>query len=234
VAIKRKSVSGVLRVAKLKLLIAGGGSTAEILLNDPAIREVIEEVIVVESNSNRRKALEKLGDIYVIEGDAADASIYNAINMREITAVLALTNKDEVNFLVLAIAKMHNVPIRIGVFSDEDIARAVRSLKLGVPIIKPTVTAGVIKQIVSSITSPKKYLELPLAEYKLYAITIGEDDMAVNSKIEELNLEESGAYPLLIFNGKELVPATPETVLHPGYTLFIMARDENFINKIKG
>lgn len=221
-------------LAKLKLLIAGGGSTAEILLRDPSIRELVEEVIVIENDPGRRYVLERLGDVYVIEGDAADTSIYGNINLREITVVIASTSKDEVNFLVLAIAKLHNVPIRIGIFRDENVAGVVSNLKLGIPVVKPAITAGVVKQIVSSITTAKKYVDLPVAEYKLYAVTVKEEDLATNMKIEELNLQEEGAYPIMIFNGKELVPATPDTTLHPGSTLFVMAQNDNFMRKIKG
>lgn len=222
-------------MAKLKLLIAGGGSTVEILLRDPIVKELIEEIIIIESDSERKAVLERLGDVYVIEGDATDTSIYSSINMREITTTIAATSRDEVNFLVLAVAKTYNVPIRIGIFKDEKIGDVVKSLKLGIPVVKPAVTAGVLKQILSSITRAVELSSFPIvADYKLYKVTIKEDDLVEGTRLEELHLEENDAYIIMIFNGKELIPPSPNVQITPGFTLFIMAKNDDFLKTIKG
>lgn len=221
-------------MAKFNILIAGGGDTAELLLRDGVVREIIDQVVVVESSPGRKPALERLGDVLVIEGDAANTSIYEHLNMREIDIVLALTNRDETNFLVLAIATQYNIPIRIGVFKDEKIAEIVNRLKLGIPIVKPAITAGVIKQMMTSLTTPQVVSQVPTGEYKLYFITIREDDLAAYTKLEELRLEEDNSFILMVFNGKELIPPRQDLELIPGYTLFILSQDERFLAKIKG
>ncbi|MEM1832141.1 MAG: hypothetical protein QXJ97_11510 [Desulfurococcaceae archaeon] len=48
--------------------------------------------------------------------------------------------------MILAIAKLHNAPIRIGIFRDKNVARVVSNLKPDTPVVKPVITAGVIKQ----------------------------------------------------------------------------------------
>jgi len=136
------------------LLIASGGDTVEALLRDPSIRDLVEQVIVIESDPRRRVDLERIGDVLVIEGDATDTSIYENLNTAEIDAVLALTSKDEVSSLVLAIASQYKVPIRIGVFREARIAEIARNLRLEIPIVKPTVVAGEIKRVFASLRSP--------------------------------------------------------------------------------
>jgi trk system potassium uptake protein TrkA len=215
-------------------LIAGGGGTVEALLRDPSFRELVDQVVVIESDPKRRVELERLSDVLVIEGDASDASVYDNINMGEIDAVLALTNRDEVNFLVLAIASQYKVPIRIGVFKEQKIAEIVKNLKLGIPIVRPAIISGEIKRILSTLRSPMELCSTPIGEYKIYLVTVHEDDLAAGVKVEELNLEEDDAYILFIHNGGKLIPPGRNVEIQPGYSLFILARDEKFLAKIKG
>ncbi|MEM0099468.1 MAG: NAD-binding protein [Desulfurococcaceae archaeon] len=221
-------------MAKISMLIAGGGDTVETLLKDPVLRDLIDQVVIIENDPDRRLALERLGDVLVIEGNATDTSIYENIDMSEVDVVLALTSKDEVNFLVLAIATQFNVPIRIGVFKDDKVAEIVKNLKLGIPVIKPAITAGVIKQMLTSLVNPRVVAQLSASELRIYAVTIREDDLAAYTKLEELHLEEENAQVLMVYNGKEIVPAQPDMELVPGHILFILAQDEKFLGKIKG
>jgi len=221
-------------LAKLSILIAGGGGTVEALLRDPSFRELVDQVVVIESDPKRRIDLERLSDVLVIEGDASDASVYDNINMGEIDAVLALTNRDEVNFLVLAIASQYKVPIRIGVFKEQKIAEIVKNLKLGIPIVRPAIISGEIKRILSTLRSPMELCSTPIGEYKIYLVTVHEDDLATGVKVEELNLEEDDAYILFIHDGRELILPSRNIEIQPGYSLFILARDEKFLAKIKG
>lgn len=221
-------------MAKFNILIAGGGDTAELLLRDVSIRDLFDQVVIVESSPDRKTELERLGDILVLEGNAADSSIYEHIDMKEIDIVLALTNRDEINFLVLAIATQYNIPIRIGVFKDDKIAEIVTRLRLGIPIVKPAVVSGIIKQMISTLITPQVISPLSLGEFKLYAVTIKDDDLAAYTKIEDLRLEEDNSHVLMVFNGKELEPPRNDLELKPGYTLFVLSQNGRFLSKIKG
>lgn len=219
-------------MAGLKVLIVGGGKITELLLLSPSIKDIFEEIVVIEKDSSRRPILERLGDVLVMEADAVDVSVYNNINMQEINAVLALTDKDEVNLLALSVAKVYEVPIRIGLFRNPEIAKIVSKLELGLPLIKHAIITSVLKHILASITEANLLAEV--AGEKLYAITISEADYGANSKLGNLKLEENNAKPVLIFQDSELKPATEDVVLTPGSTLFVLAPDESFVKKIRG
>ncbi|MEM0198918.1 MAG: NAD-binding protein, partial [Desulfurococcaceae archaeon] len=136
-------------MARLKVLIVGGGRVTELLLSSQFAKEKFEEVIVIEKDSSRRPILERLGDVLVIEADASDASVYNNINMQEVNAVLALTDRDEVNLLALSVAKVYEVPIRIGLFSNFEVARIASKLQLGLPLTKHTIVTSILKYILA-------------------------------------------------------------------------------------
>ncbi|MEM0325508.1 MAG: NAD-binding protein [Desulfurococcaceae archaeon] len=219
-------------MARLKVLIVGGGRVTELLLSSQFAKEKFEEVIVIEKDSSRRPILERLGDVLVIEADASDASVYNNINMQEVNAVLALTDRDEVNLLALSVAKVYEVPIRIGLFSNFEVARIASKLQLGLPLTKHTIVTSILKYILASITEAHLLAETPTE--KLYVVTISESDFSANSKLGDLKLEENGAKPILVFQDSELKPVSEDTILTPGSVLFVLAPDDSFIRKIRG
>ncbi|MCC6034342.1 MAG: NAD-binding protein [Desulfurococcaceae archaeon] len=219
-------------VTKLKLLIVGGGDTAEILLSDPAFREITEEVVVIEKDSRRRSVFEKLGDVFFIEGDVINLPLHEYVNLREINAVFALTGRDEINFLVLAMASIYEVPIRIGIFRSKHVADIVKRLRLGIPLIKPSFLAGSLKQTITSMVSVREIHEVPAG--KIYVVSISETDIAAYSKLGELKLEEDGAYVLAIFSGDNILPPSSDIILEPGYTLLVLAPNIEFAKKIRG
>lgn len=219
-------------MARLKVLIVGGGKITEMLLSSDEIKDIFEEVIIIEKEPSRRPVLEMLGDVMVIGVDAAKASAYSNVNLREVNAVLALTDRDEVNLLALSVAKVNEVPIRIGLFSDPETAKIVAKLELGLPIVKQSVITSMLKHMLTSITEART-TTLTSGE-RLYVVTISETDVAVNLRLGDLKLEEEGARPVLVFQDSELKPATENTILAPGNILFLLAPDESFLRKIRG
>ena len=218
-------------MARPRILIIGGGKVAEHLLTLFNIHEEAEEVIVVDKDPKRRSIFEKIGDVLVLEGDATDIGIYNEINMKDITAILALTNSDEVNLMVLAIAKTFDIPIRIGRFTDSKIAELVSSLGLGIPIVQPVVVANIIAQIISSISSGKVIGSI--GEDKMLMVSISEADPVAGGSIGSIDLGEDGKI-ILLSDGLKLKIPEPSDILKPGNLLFILARNEEVIRKIKG
>jgi trk system potassium uptake protein TrkA len=130
----------------MRILIVGGGDVAEELIKSVDLRR--NEVIVVDSESDRCRELSSKYDINVVNKDATDVSLYTSeVSMTDIDSVISLTDKDETNLFVLSIAKVYNVPIRITRVNDPKVAELVLKLGLGVPIISPSITANMIKTI---------------------------------------------------------------------------------------
>jgi len=219
-------------ITKLRFLIVGGGETSEALLSDPEFKEIAEEIVVIEKDPTKRSVFEKLGDVFFIEGDITTLPIHEYVNLREVNTVLALTGRDEINFLVLAIAHSYEIPIRIGVFRSRHIAEIVKKLQLGIPIVKPSFLGKMIKQITLSMVSAKELCTTPAG--RVYMISISETDIASNSRLGDLKLEEDGAYVLAIISEQDILPPRTDTILEPGHILLILAPNANFIKKIRG
>ncbi|MEL9997402.1 MAG: NAD-binding protein [Sulfolobales archaeon] len=216
----------------MRILIVGGGDVAEELIKSVDLRR--NEVIVVDSESDRCRELSSKYDINVVNKDATDVSLYTSeVSMTDIDSVISLTDKDETNLFVLSIAKVYNVPIRITRVNDPRVAELVLKLGLGVPIISPSITANMIKNYIDSVRSPKLLTEFE--DFKLYLVSISETDKVVNKAIKDIELPPDTRI-LLIFDGSKLYPPKGEEVLVSGYQLIILSKasEDELSSYLKG
>jgi trk system potassium uptake protein TrkA len=216
----------------MRILIVGGGDVAEELIKSVDLRR--NEVIVVDSESDRCRELSSKYDINVVNKNATDVSLYTSeVSMTDIDSVISLTDKDETNLFVLSIAKVYNVPIRITRVNDPRVAELVLKLGLGVPIISPSITANMIKNYIDSVRSPKLLTEFE--DFKLYLVSISETDKVVNKAIKDIELPPDTRI-LLIFDGSKLYPPKGEEVLVSGYQLIILSKasEDELSSYLKG
>ncbi|MET1159840.1 MAG: TrkA family potassium uptake protein [Thermoprotei archaeon] len=222
----------------LKILLVGGGKVAEELLNQ--IDPKKHQVYVVEKDPERRQELMSKFDVYVIGKDATDISLYTSdIKLDQIDMVIALTSNDEVNLLVLAIAKIYEVPYRIARVTNKKIAELIRSLGLGMPISQPSIVASTIKNYIDAMISALELAAIQLGsgnkkeEYKLYVITVTENDIVNGVKIGRLELPEDTNI-ILVFDGEGFKPPDPELELKAGYQLIVLSKLDNIESYFKG
>jgi len=212
----------------MRILIVGGGKTAEEVIKSLDLKK--NTVYVVETRPERREAIMSKYDVVVISKDARDPSLYaNDINMGQIDMVLALTDSDETNILVLAISKIYNVPHRIARVNDRQLAELVRQLGLGIPITQPCMIASLISNYISTISNSVELTSFTVGEstYYIHLVTIAETDYSAGSKVEELErrASENGVFlkVLLIFDNESFrVPKSDEEI-KPGYQLIILS-----------
>lgn len=215
----------------MKILIAGGGDLAENIIR--LMKPEKHEMIVIEKNETRKEELESRYDILVIKREATDVDVYTReVNMDEIDAVLALTKSDEINVLVLAIAKLQGVPIKIGRFTEEKISELVREMQLGIPIIQPKLLASIFAAYMLSARDPLCLGKIN--DLNLYLISIFEGDRAAGVKISELEMSEEVGKIIMILNEVGFKVPGEEEILKPGDIVFVLAPNEGFIKFIKG
>lgn len=211
-------------------MIIGGGSVTEELLKILDLSR--NQVTVVEKDPGKCTSISSKYDVLVINKDATDATLYTTdISIPELDAVIALTDRDEVNVFTLTIAKLYRVPFRLARVKDPKVAELIRELGLGVPIILPSVISDLIKNFLESISTPSLLAEF--GEYKMFRITISETDRVVNKKIEELELPDDVSI-LLVFDGASLKPPEKDLKLLCGYQLIVLAKTSDVVKLFKG
>ncbi len=202
----------------LRILIIGGGSITKELLNRMNLKQ--HEIIIVEKDQNKCSEIGEKYDVLIINKDATDISIYTKdIDMTAVDALLALTDKDEVNVLILTIAKIYNVPFRLARVRSNNMAELITKLDLGFPITIPSIIGDIVKNFLDSLKEAK--LITILGNIKLYWITLTSADKAIGKRIDELELP-TDVKILLMFDGNSIRTPSPEETLNNGYQLLVM------------
>jgi trk system potassium uptake protein TrkA len=214
----------------MKILIVGGGVVTEQLLNSINLKK--NQAVVIEKDPDRCSSLSSKYDVLVINKDATNVSVYSDdISMSEFEALLALTDKDEVNIFTLTVAKLYKVPFRLARVKNPKVAELITRLQLGVPISHSSIIADMVRSYLSALGEAKPVGHFK--EYTIYAITLSETDKVINKKVGEIALPDDVSI-LLMFDGNRFRVPKEDDILLNGYQLLVMAKTSNVNEIFKG
>jgi trk system potassium uptake protein TrkA len=103
-----------------KIIIIGGGNIGFNLAKD--LEEIDSEIsaTIIENNDERANYIaDSLKSTLILKGDGLDQSILDEANVSNADMILALTNDDETNIIIAAIAKKNNCDSLILVNNSE-------------------------------------------------------------------------------------------------------------------
>ena len=214
----------------MKILIIGGGGVTKELLKIINLKK--NQVVIVEKDPNKCADIGSKYDVIVINKDATDISVYTSdISMPDLDAVLALTDKDEVNVFALTIAKLYNIPFRLARVNDPKIAELIIQLGLGIPVSIPAITADLVKGYLESIRDVQIIGEF--GEFKLYRITVTETDKVIGKSVKDIEIPPD-TYILFMFDGTSIKVPNRDAKLLSGNQVIILSKSNNIVKVFKG
>ncbi len=214
----------------MKILIIGGGGVTKELLKIINLKK--NQVVIVEKDPNKCADIGSKYDVIVINKDATDISVYTSdISMPDLDAVLALTDRDEVNVFALTIAKLYNIPFRLARVNDPKIAELIIQLGLGIPVSIPAITADLVKGYLESIRDVQIIGEF--GEFKLYRITVTETDKVVGKSVKDIEIPPD-TYILFMFDGTSIKVPNRDVKLLSGNQVIILSKSNNIVKVFKG
>jgi len=214
----------------MKILIVGGGVVTQQLLNHINLKK--NQAVIIEKDPERCSELSSQYDVLVINKDATDVSVYSEnISMSEFDALLALTDRDEVNVFTLTVAKLYKVPFRLARVKNPSVAELIMKLQLGVPISHSSIIADLVRSYLSALSEAK--LLGKFRDFNIYSITLSETDRTINKRIGELSLPEDMGI-ILLFDGRSFKVPKGDDLLINGYQLIILAKESNPTEFFKG
>ena len=103
-----------------KIIIIGGGNIGFNLAKDIELLHSDISVCVIESDNERAKFVaDQLNNTLVLNGDGLDQNILDEANIKDANMMLALTNDDETNIIISAVARKNNCESLILVNNSE-------------------------------------------------------------------------------------------------------------------
>ena len=103
-----------------KIIIIGGGNIGFNLAKDLELNHSEISVCIIENNVKRAKYIaDQLSNTLILNGDGLDQDILDEANIKDADMMLALTNDDETNIIISAVAKKNNCESLILVNNSE-------------------------------------------------------------------------------------------------------------------
>jgi trk system potassium uptake protein TrkA len=102
----------------MRILILGAGEVGSYLARQ--LSEEGHDVVVVEENRDRVRAIQDGMDALVVQGNAASLVVLEKAGVQRTDLVLAVTSVDEINLMACLCAAQYDVPVKIARVSKPD------------------------------------------------------------------------------------------------------------------
>ena len=208
-----------------KIIIIGGGNIGFNLAKDLEAFHSDISVNIIENNEERAKFIaDQLSNTLVLKGDGLDQNILDEANINDTDLMLALTNDDETNIIISAVARKNNCESLILVNNSEynklkdvlGISKVIDPRKITVSKILKHIHKGSIETVYSIGNNQAEIIHAQaLKSSKL-----------VNKEIKDAGLPEGIKLGLVKKEGKIMIPDKSTKIDERDEVLFICMTED--------
>ncbi len=216
----------------MRILVIGAGKLGSLLAK--RLSEKGHEVIVVEKDENRAKEIAEQADVEAFVRDATDPSVYEEVNIASVDAVLAVTNRDEVNLFVAMMAREYGVQRIIVKVRDSRIAQI--ASRIGIAehvVVEPKVVGSVIEGVLEGKYSSVDLVPVFAGNFRLVTIAINEGSSIEGRLLEEVNYPKDAVKILAVFDGENFHDPGEVIRLRAGYQVIALVREDKLDEFLK-
>jgi len=209
----------------LRVIVVGGGKVGSLL--SKRLIDAGHEVVIIELDEERCRALSEELDATVIKGDAANMEVLESAGLEGADALAAVTGRDEVNILVGLIAKEYGVPRVVVRVSDKRLARMAERLGLTKAVAPEDITAEHMASLLlrEPLLSEFSRTTTPSGAFSLLEFTITSSSLVVDRRLGEIPASGDWLVVAVLKDG-QLKPPDPNSELKEGDRVLVLARAE--------
>lgn len=190
---------GLSRGLPNRVMLLGGGRTAEILARQLARRGV--DVVVIERDPARARQLaEQLDDALVLHGEITDADLLEEADVRRFDVVAALSGEDHANILACLYAKSAGAGETIAVVHKLALLSLLGEAGVDVILSPRTATAnGVLRFVRGDVAAVATFLE---GDTEVLELEVKRDSPADDTRVQDLGLPKDVLIGAIVRDGK--------------------------------
>ena len=211
----------------MKVLIVGAGRVGRELAR--LLSEAGYSVTVVDKNRERAETVSDVADAEGIVSDVTDPEFYNKIDLAAFDAVIAATDRDEVNLLVAAIAKIHGVPriyVRVRV---KETLRILQSLGVYDTVAEPEIIARLMMSMIEGRRHPVILADALTGEFVLVSSVVGRYSPVRGRRLADVIRAaglEGRVKVIAVYDGERLMDPEEAGPMDEGYVVVMLALRE--------
>ncbi len=206
----------------MRILIVGAGQVGKELARELSGRG--NEIIVVDKDKDKCDAVTREADVMAIHMDATNPRLYEEVDLHRFDAVIAVTDKDEVNLFVALMAKVYNVTHRIARVKDERVARLMEDAEVAEPVNEAYITAKLIQSLLEGKYIASTLIPAFTGNYVLISFTITEMDRSYGKPLSEIKYPKNAGKILAIYDGEKFIDPEEALELQAGYEIIALVR----------
>jgi len=193
---------GISRGATRKVLLLGGGHTAELLATRLAARGV--RVVIIERDPDRARVLaDILDDAMILKGDVTDATLLEQADVGRFDAVVAMTAEDDANILACLYAKSEGARETIAVAHRLALLNLLKEVGIDVALSPRTATAnGVLRFVRGGVAKVATFLH---GETEVIELEVAVDSPADGTLVKDLGLPRNVIIAAIVRDGKSQI-----------------------------
>ena len=223
---------GLARTAPRRVMLLGGGRTAEIVAN--RLSERGAEVVIVERDHARAQDLaEGLPRALILEGEITDADLLTDERVGDFDAVIALTGEDDANILACLFAKSAGTIETIAVVHRLSLLPLLQDIGIDVALSPRTASAnGVLRFVRGGVAAVATFLQ---GEAEVLELEVKEGSPADGAIVAELRLPRDVLVGARVRDGKaEIVRGRSQLRDRDHVVLFAVPEEVDELRRIFG
>lgn len=210
----------------MRVLIIGAGNVGNKLAE--LLSEAGHSVTLVDNDERKLEGVE--ADVERYARDATDPSLYEELDLSQYDAVVAATDRDEVNLFVATIAKINNVERVYVRVKNPQTSRLLRALGVDGAIVVPVVAANILYSMIEGRYNVINLVNTLIGEFRLVSVTVREASSARGLTVREL--EEKGMIPrkvkiLAVFKEDQFYDPYEAPPLEAGCVVIALVHEES-------
>ncbi|MGI9601785.1 MAG: Trk system potassium transporter TrkA [Acidimicrobiales bacterium] len=193
---------GIDRSAAQRIMLLGGGRTAQILAD--RLSQQGAQVVIIERDPERARHLaETLDHVLVLEGEITDSTLLDEGDVHSTDVVVALTGEDDANILACIYAKSVGATETIAVVHRLDLLDLLDQVGIDVALSPRTASAnGVLRFVRGDVTAVTTFLQ---GDAEVIEVAVREGSQADGSCISDLPLSKEVLVGAIVRDGKATI-----------------------------
>lgn len=215
---------GLARAQNRRIMILGGGHTAEVVAEKMAKKSNVDVTVVELRPERARQLAERLEGVLVLEGDITDADMLQQERVGDYDAVLALTGYDDANILACLYARSQGATETIAIVHRLLFQGLLEEVGIDVALSPRTATAnGVLRFLRGNVAAVATFLS---GDFEVLEVEVLEGSGAEDVAIKDLHLPKNVLIGAFVRDGKAQI-ARGRTVMRKRDHVVLFVRAEN-------
>ncbi len=216
----------------MKVLIIGAGGVGSHLAK--MLSQVGHSVTIIDKDEYKVTVLSEEADVESRVGDVTDPRFYQDFDLSEYDVIVSVTDKDEVNVFVAALARVYGVERIYVRVRDVGTMRVLNLIGVTGVVVEPRIIANMLYSMIEGASTPVILASLLTGEYVVAAFTVKRLSSVRGRRLRDL-IEaedlEGKLYPIAVYDGEKFIDPDSAGPLEEGLVVVALVH-KDYISEI--